>query len=159
MTHAPDTWYGSSSDVGYSDGVSMSFKISALTNNIVAGLTTNPTGAIGGSPGGVNLGSIDYRFIFDSSAGVSINTSAVIYTYTTADVFTIQYDGSYVRFFINDVLAYSIGPVTPGPRLYLAVCIYNNSTTGPNIDGITVTTISPTTVNNIRFTPMGMSEI
>ena len=95
VTLSPDTWYGSSSDVGYSDGVSMSFKVSALTNEIVAGLTTDPVAAIGSSPGTANIASIEYGFRLPISNLVTINNTAdTSYTYTAADVFTIQYDGT-----------------------------------------------------------------
>ena len=147
-------WSGSQSDVGYRDGVSLSFQVSNTRNNICVGLSSNPTGAIGNSPGTANLNDIEYGFYLTPGGAVSIqNVVGTNYTFSPTDVFTIQYDGRYVRYYINSGLVYCRGQIIPGPRLYLVALIYNNTW----VDGFGNTVVSPVTISNIKYTPMGMA--
>ena len=154
VTLLVNTWSGSQSDIGYRDGVSLSFQVSNTRNYICVGLSSNPTAAIGTSPGTANPGYIEYGFYLSPGGAVSIqNRTGTTYTFSPTDIFTIQYDGRYVRYYINSVLVYCIGQILPGPSLYLAALIYNNTW----VDGFGNTVVSPVIISNIKYTPMGMA--
>ena len=156
------SWSGSQSDIGYRDGVSLSFQVSNTRHDICVGLTSNPTSAVGTSPGTANVNAIEYGFYLSPGGAVSIqNIGGINYTFSPTDVFTIQYDGRYVRYYINSnsvtpkppLLVYCRGQITPGPNLYLAALINNNSL----VNSFGNTVVSSVTIRNIIYTPVGMA--
>ena len=163
-------WYGVASDVAYPNGFSLSFSTPTTNSTICVGVTDDINVTLGsseylgtGEPEGLNYA---FKILPTSntngnSGNVSIipspgsNLRHTTYQYNNnnnVSEFYIEYDGQYMRYFIDGDLILCTN-ITTQQNLYLAILIYSDL----YIDGFGETVVAPAMIDNIKFNPMGIA--
>jgi len=141
------------SSEGYASRVFCGFRLGDTTSNIMVGLNSDPTY-------NASYVSIDYAWYAVPGGKIYIYESgnqalAVSGTYTVDDYFLIAYDGTTVRYYINDTLVRSTARAISG-LLYLDSSFY--TLTG-SIQAVSFGSLSHSPYNasgNFRFNSLGV---
>ena len=166
---APGGWYGVAADVACPNGFSLSFSTPTTTNTMCIGVTTDINGALGngGNLGNANPEFISYGFQIlpgsnsngnnGGNVGVflpngSLAATSYHYNNNTVSNFYLEYDGQYVRYYIDGNLVSCVNIVSQ-QNFYLVILIQSDTI----IDGYGNTVVAPAMVDNIKFNPMGIA--
>jgi hypothetical protein len=140
-----NTWDGQVySTETYSTRVFCAARPGETTTNVMWGLNSDPTTD-------ANFSSIDYAWYF--SAGTydiyeSNVSRAVTGSYTVNDVFAITYDGSYIRYWVNDSMVRSVARAISG-TLAFDSSFYQSGASGASLQAVSYGSLTHSPYNTV----------
>lgn len=148
---APSAW---DSDVysvqGYTNGAFVSWQPSQTTQNLIVGLSTNPTLDSSNT-------SINYGLEADSAANLDwnelTNSGSLSTAYAVGDLLSVAYDGAFVRYLKNGTLLRQV-PAPPNLTLYLDSSFFGSGAAAANLQFGPYGTATP-----VLYIPRGFAQV